>query len=311
MGRPANTTYEDVRAAAEALVAEGQTPSGNLLIARLGSGSSKSTVLPLLNRWREEEQGKKFAAPAEIPKEVASALSAYIGKQTSQLTESLRGELSLLKQDMASAINESEERASQIELLGRELASRSAQKSEVDGKALQLERDLREAKSLAREEREKAESVQAELDRAKHIIDTVDRIQEELSKCQEALSRESSAREKAERDAASANASEQAASRRVADLQADLKTREEHAARERERAQISEERERALSIELGNMKAERATALERSARDREELESARRKLEELEAKERELIALKARVLPVQQRPQRQQEIPMG
>lgn len=307
MGRTANTTYEDVKAAAEALVAGGQTPSGNLVLAKLSSGSSKSTVLPLLNRWRQEQREKR-EGHTEIPQEVASALLAYIGKQTSRLTEGLREELSLLNQEIASVISESEERASQIDLLGKELSIRSAQKSESEGKALQLERDLREAKSLAREEREKAESAQAELDQAKHIIDTVDRIQEALSKCQEDLSRESSARESAERRAASATASEQALSRRIADLQSDLKAREENAARERERAESSEERERALSNELGNMKAERAAALERSARDREELESAKRKLEELENKERELIALKARIPPVQQR---QQDLPMG
>ena len=69
-------TYIDIAKAAQAIKSHNQEPTVDRVREHLGTGS-KSTIAPLLKRWRSENTGA--ASPEGLPKElITSVKSLYV-----------------------------------------------------------------------------------------------------------------------------------------------------------------------------------------------------------------------------------------
>ncbi|MBS0174928.1 MAG: DNA-binding protein, partial [Nitrospira sp.] len=75
-------TYQQVAAAADALVGEGLQPTIRALRERLGTGSP-NTVHRHLTAWREARPAAAAAAP-ELPASLAAAIAAEIERAAAQ-----------------------------------------------------------------------------------------------------------------------------------------------------------------------------------------------------------------------------------
>jgi chromosome segregation ATPase len=96
MGR-AGIHYSHVAKAAAQLAADGKNPTVDSVREALGSTGSKSTIAPLLKRWKEEHQdavaGTELGLPAELlqaMKGVYEKLQADVSQQLEQVNEAHR-----------------------------------------------------------------------------------------------------------------------------------------------------------------------------------------------------------------------------
>ncbi len=96
MGR-AGIHYSHVAKAAAQLAADGKNPTVDSVREALGSTGSKSTIAPLLKRWKEEHQdvivGTELGLPAELlqaMKGVYEKLQADVNQQLEQVSETHR-----------------------------------------------------------------------------------------------------------------------------------------------------------------------------------------------------------------------------
>ena len=75
--------YADVIQAADKLIAEGKNPTVDGVREELGSTGSKSTIAPLLKRWKAEHQENRASAEVGMPSNLIDAMkSVYDNLQT-------------------------------------------------------------------------------------------------------------------------------------------------------------------------------------------------------------------------------------
>ncbi len=84
-------TFEQVAAAADALVGEGQQPTIRAIRERLGTGSP-NTVQKHLTAWREARPVAAAAAP-ELPQALTAAIAAEIERAAAQARAEIEGRL--------------------------------------------------------------------------------------------------------------------------------------------------------------------------------------------------------------------------
>ena len=84
-------TFEQVAAAADALVGEGQQPTIRAIRERLGTGSP-NTVHKHLTAWREARPVAAAAAP-ELPQALTAAIAAEIERAAAQARAEIEGRL--------------------------------------------------------------------------------------------------------------------------------------------------------------------------------------------------------------------------
>ncbi|MFC3170456.1 DNA-binding protein, partial [Paracoccus fontiphilus] len=80
MARKSTITPETVAAAAEALITRGEPVTNKSVLSEIGSGSM-STLVPLLQAWRETQRETQELAEVEVP----DALAASAERLASQL----------------------------------------------------------------------------------------------------------------------------------------------------------------------------------------------------------------------------------
>jgi len=73
MARP-GILYSDVAKAAAKLVEGGMNPTVDSVREALGGTGSKSTIAPLLKRWKAEHQGEIAQAEAGLPPSLLAAV---------------------------------------------------------------------------------------------------------------------------------------------------------------------------------------------------------------------------------------------
>ena len=82
--------YSDVMTAAQIVAADGRNPTVDSVRAALGSTGSKSTIAPLLKRWKEEFQGAgAVKTEAGLPAELMEAMRGVYDKQQRDVAQQL------------------------------------------------------------------------------------------------------------------------------------------------------------------------------------------------------------------------------
>lgn len=82
--------YSDVMKAAQIVAADGRNPTVDSVRAALGSTGSKSTIAPLLKRWKEEFRGAgAVKTEAGLPAELMEAMRGVYDKQQRDVAQQL------------------------------------------------------------------------------------------------------------------------------------------------------------------------------------------------------------------------------
>ena len=82
--------YSDVMKAAQTVAADGRNPTVDSVREALGSTGSKSTIAPLLKRWKEEFQGAgTVKTEAGLPAELMEAMRGVYDKQQRDVAQQL------------------------------------------------------------------------------------------------------------------------------------------------------------------------------------------------------------------------------
>ena len=86
----AGISYSDVMKAAQIVAADGRNPTVDTVREALGSTGSKSTIAPLLKRWKEEFQGAgAVKTEAGLPAELMEAMRGVYHKQQRDVAQQL------------------------------------------------------------------------------------------------------------------------------------------------------------------------------------------------------------------------------
>jgi chromosome segregation ATPase len=302
MARP-GITYEEVAAAADALVADGERPTINAVRDALGTGSP-NTIHRHLQAWKATQAPARREA-ARLPDELAVALAEEIERQAARA-----------RADAEQAALEAQQTADDLAAVGEELESQVADLTEL-AELLSGERDqVTDAHDKLLEERDRIaseldrERVALEREREQHadarnriitLTEQRDQLKTELIEAQASVKQAVQGQVQAERDAAVLVAKLDGEQAKSADL-ADRLTSEKAEAR-----QAITERQAALDAVSGELMAalkriaelEHEIADQRRQADAERVENQRLK-EENRTLEAEAQRLGAEVLRLQQ-----------
>jgi chromosome segregation ATPase len=137
----AGIIYSHVAAAAAGLASEGKNPTVDTVRAALGATGSKSTIAPMLKRWKEEHAGTITDAASGLPTMLVQAVrQVYDGLRADATTELEHAELAHRDQIKAAHAELALSRA-QAAALGGEKAALTEElvRAQTEAKALRAE----------------------------------------------------------------------------------------------------------------------------------------------------------------------------
>lgn len=114
--------WDEVAGAAEELKNEGLEPTVDRVRERLGTGS-KSTIAPLLKRWRTEQGDKPTALPDEVLQAVAG-IHQRLQALADQRVDAMEASFSEQREQWQSAIDDMQQQIRQLEEIREQLESR-------------------------------------------------------------------------------------------------------------------------------------------------------------------------------------------
>lgn len=157
-------TYEQVSAAADALVGEMQQPTIRAIRERLGTGSP-NTVHKHLSAWREARPVAAAAAP-ELPQALTAAIAAEIERAAAQARAEIEGRLVQAQGEAAELAAAGEAIEAERDALAEQVAELTHERDMLAGKAGQQAADLVNQVQRIEREQQAAESARVELAKA-------------------------------------------------------------------------------------------------------------------------------------------------
>lgn len=265
-------TFEQVAAAADALVGEGQQPTIRAIRERLGTGSP-NTVHRHLTAWREARPVAAAAAP-ELPQALTAAIATEIERAAAQARAEIEGRLVQAQGEAAELSAAGEAIEAERDTLAEQVAELTRERDTLAGKAEQQAADLVEHAQRIEREQQAAEAARVELATARLKIEAQAERQteqaSEIERLRAALETERQARITAEQQAAVLSA-------RLDGLHAQLaQVNEAHAETRKiaeQEAQRTAERMAKVQVERDNAMKEANTANVQAAKLAGELEA--------------------------------------
>lgn len=162
-------TFEQVAAAADGLVGEGQQPTIQAVRDRLGTGSP-NTIHRHLTEWRQARP-VAAAAVATIPQSLTAALAGELERAAAQARGEIETQLVEVQAEAAqlSAVGESLEL--ERDALLEQVAALTTERDTIAGKAAQQATDLAQAQQRIEREQQTAEAARIELATARLRIE--------------------------------------------------------------------------------------------------------------------------------------------
>jgi colicin import membrane protein len=154
-------TFEQVAAAADALVGEGQQPTIRAIRERLGTGSP-NTVHKHLTAWREASPVAVATAP-ELPQALTAAIAAEIKRSAVQARAEIEGRLVQVQGEAAELAAAGEVIEAERDDLAELVAELTCERDTLAGKAEQQAADLADHAHRIEREQRSAESARVEL----------------------------------------------------------------------------------------------------------------------------------------------------
>ena len=228
MSRQASITQEQVNAVAEAIRADGFTPTNRSVREALGGGSP-ATVLKLLNNW-QRSQSEVEERTIVLPPNIQRALMDFVGQEVAASKVGPLAELVEAQRANGDLIFENERQSSTIAIQDEALELTHAENARLTGRIVEVELQLTRCQEHDAEERKAAESARTELAMALLRLQAFPRIEAEADHLRTEADRERNAKVAAEQAAAVAIAKLDAMTERAskAEMRAENAEREAH-----------------------------------------------------------------------------------
>jgi len=149
-------TFEQVAAAAEALVGEGQQPTIRAMRERLGGGSP-NTIHKHLTAWREARPVAAAAAPG-LPQTLTAAIAAEIERAAAKARAEIEGRLLQAQAEAAELAAAGDAIEAERDALADQVAKLTRERDVLTGKAEQQAADLADAQQRIEREQQAAEA---------------------------------------------------------------------------------------------------------------------------------------------------------
>jgi colicin import membrane protein len=213
--RRAPLSYLEVQAAADAIIAEGLSPTVRTVYEKVGEFGSFATIGKMLNRWKAERPAKEAQEGERISQESADNLARDIQRAIDRRTADLRSDLLSVKKDYEELLDQAGELEEEHEKLKIQAADLSAKNSTLidelgnaKSQADDAKEELKELRSLVENQRMELATARASQEMQKQKQAELENIiSQKRDETEQALLRATSA----ERGEAVANAKKDAA----------------------------------------------------------------------------------------------------
>jgi chromosome segregation ATPase len=262
-------TYEQVSAAADAIIGEGQQPTINAVRDRIGTGSP-NTVHRHLTAWRAARPQATVAAP-ELPASLTTAIAAEIERAAASARAEVESKLVQSQAEAAELANAGESLETERDELLEQVAELTTERDTLAGKADQQAADIKAQAERIEREQQAAEAARVDLAKAQLKIESsTERLGEqtaEIERLRVALDSESKARIVSEQQAAV--------------LSAKLESMTDRATKAETRTELAERQSQQNAQELNSARNQvqaQQIALDTAAR---EIEDVRRQIKDV------------------------------
>jgi chromosome segregation ATPase len=264
-------TYEQVAAAADAIIGEGQQPTINAVRDRIGTGSP-NTVHRHLTAWRAARPQATVAAP-ELPASLTTAIAAEIERAAASARAEVESKLVQSQAEAAELANAGESLETERDELLEQVAELTTERDTLAGKADQQAADIKAQAERIEREQQAAEAARVDLAKAQLKIESsTERLGEqtaEIERLRVTLDLESKARIASEQQAAV--------------LSAKLDSMTDRATKAEARTELAEKQSQQSAQELNSARNQvqaQQIALDTAAR---EIEDVRRQIKDVRA----------------------------
>jgi chromosome segregation ATPase len=262
-------TYEQVAAAADAIIGEGQQPTINAVRDRIGTGSP-NTVHRHLTAWRAARPQATVAAP-ELPASLTTAIAAEIERAAASARAEVESKLVQAQAEAAELANAGESLETERDELLEQVTELTTDRDTLAGKAEQQAADIKTQAERIEREQQAAEAARVDLAKAQLKIESsAERLGEqaaEIERLRVALDLESKARIASEQQAAV--------------LSAKLESMTDRATKAEARTELAEKQSQQNAQELNSARNQvqaQQIALDTAAR---EIEDVRRQIKDV------------------------------
>jgi len=162
-------TYEQVAAAADAIIGEGQQPTINAVRDRIGTGSP-NTVHRHLTAWRSTRPQAAAAAP-ELPASLMTAIASEIEKAAASARAEVENKLVQAQSEAAELSSAGELLETERDELLEQITELTTERDTLAGKAEQQAADIKAQAERIEREQQAAEAARVELAKAQLKID--------------------------------------------------------------------------------------------------------------------------------------------
>lgn len=243
-------SYEQVAAAADALVGVGQAPTIKAVRERLGNTGSPNTIHRHLSVWREARP-QVTAVVSELPANLAAAIAAEIERATAQARAEVEGRLAQAQAEAVELAATGETLEVERDALVEQVAALTRERDTLAGKAAQQAADIEVQAQRIEREQQAAESARVELATARLKIEAqIEKQTEqgaEIERLRVALEADRQTRQAAEQNAAV--------------LAAKLEAMAERATKAEARTELAEGEAKQAAQELNSARIETIRAL--------------------------------------------------
>ncbi|HEY5141056.1 MAG TPA: DNA-binding protein, partial [Methylococcales bacterium] len=163
MARP-GITFEQVAAAADAIIGEGQQPTINAVRERIGTGSP-NTIHKHLTAWRAARPQATAAAP-ELPTSLTTAIATEIERAAASARSEVENKLVQAQAEAAELSSVGEALEAERDELFEQVAELTTERDTLAGKAEQQAADIGAQAERIEREQQAAEGARVELAKA-------------------------------------------------------------------------------------------------------------------------------------------------
>ena len=163
-------TAEQIKAAADAIAAEGQSPTIRAVRERLGTGSP-NTIQRHLSQWRESRPQVTQAA-YELPAELANSFGRELRRGAEAATAELRAELAQAHVEATDLAETGEGLETQIEELAEQVETLTHERDTATAEAAARADEIKRLADQVRREQDAAETARTEVATARVKIET-------------------------------------------------------------------------------------------------------------------------------------------
>ncbi|MGT2457773.1 DNA-binding protein [Cupriavidus basilensis] len=203
MARPA-VSFDEVKNAAEALMAEQQKPTLRAIRERIGSGSP-NTIHRHWTAWQATQKPTARALPEPNPR-LLSALGAELSKVAEEASAEAHAELAIALSDLGEYATRAEAMEAEMERLQEQIGQLASERDTFAGKASEQAEEIARLQQEAEREREDMASVRRTLAQAELRLEAVPRLEREMAELRGQLEQSRAARVEADKSAAVAEA---------------------------------------------------------------------------------------------------------